>query len=501
MIEGGDRGQLEEHSPFLRFILRFGIALILIVFYATTALHFEYTPDDTYIYLQYARNLAAGDGFSFNDATPSYGLTGPLWAVVIAVGTGLGLDPYVVAKTLDLLFASFTILVVYILAFVILQDKLFALMVAWMLSFDAWFLRWASSGMETSLAVLLSVLVVWYAYRKEYGIAAFVTGVLTLVRPEGALMMMAVAGDILLHGARGAERTLRIVRSMGVFGVVVGVWLVVAWVHFGSIIPLTLQAKSTTGFDLATTLFVGLSTINILGATQGIVILTLISGIAWIVKVRGWSILREDGFPLIWTIALPAFYLLFNVQVVSRYLLPVVPFLILYAVWSIKKLEVLSMLSPQKAVGVVILLAGVSLAQNQYVYQSRVVPHMRNFTMGMEECLRPIAYWLRTNSAEDATVLTPDVGLLGYVSGRTMYETAGLLTPAVKKAFQDVTYDEGMTQGRYKQAVQPDYIVDRSLVPNRLASDSLQPVMTRTFSGLGISKSDLFYYTLYKQGR
>ncbi|MEX0736023.1 MAG: hypothetical protein WD182_01180 [Bacteroidota bacterium] len=493
--------QWEEQSPFLRFVLRYGIALIMIVFYGTTVLHFDYTPDDTYIYLQYARNLAAGDGFSFNDDTPGYGVTGPLWTVLIAAGTGAGLDPYVVAKTLDLLFASLAILVIYILAFVILQDKLFALMVAWMLSFDAWFLRWTTSGLEPSLAVLLSILVVWYAYRKEYGIASFVTGVLALVRPEGALMMLAVTGDILLNGERGSERTLRLVRSMLVFGVVVGVWLVIAFVHFGSIVPLLFQKAFAAGFDPATYLGVWLSTVNILGATQGVVIVTLLAGLFWIVRNRGWWMLREDGFPLIWTVALPAVYLLFHVPVASRDLLPVIPFLIFYAVWSIKKLERLSMLSPQKAMGVVLLLAGVSLAQNQYVYQSRVVPHMRNFTMGMEECIRPIAHWLRTNTAEDATVLAPDAGLIGYVSGRKMYETSGLLTPVVKAAFEGMSYDEGMISGRYLRVVQPDYIIDRSPTPDRLVSDSLQPLMTRTFSGLGISKTELVYYTLYKRGR
>lgn len=329
MIDGREISELEEQSPFLRFILRYGIALIMIVFYGTTALHFDYTPDDTYIYLQYARNLASGEGFSFNEAAPSYGVPGPLWVAVIAAGTGLGLDPYVVAKTLDLLFASFAILVLYILAFVMLQDKLFALMVAWMFSFDAWFLRWTSSGLETSLTVLLCILVIWYAYRKEYGIASFVTGVLTLVRPEGALMMLAVTGDILLHGERGSERNLRIVRSLLVFGIVVGVWLVIAFVHFGSIVS---PASSTVGFSIARSVGVWLSTVNILGATQGVAIATVAAGFVWIVRRRGWRMLRDDGFPLIWVIAVPAFYLLFSVPVGSRDLLPVVPFLVFYAV-------------------------------------------------------------------------------------------------------------------------------------------------------------------------
>lgn len=492
---------LEEQSPLFRIVLRYGIALVMMVFYATTALHFDYTPDDTYIYLQYAKSIAAGDGFSFNDATPAYGVTGPLWAGIIGVGTALGVDPYVAAKTLDLLFASLAILVLYILAFVILQDKLFALIVAWMFSFDAWFVRWTATGLETSLAVLLSLLVIWYAYRKEYGIASFVAGVLTLVRPEGALIMLAVAGDIVLHERKGGDRSLRILRAWLTFGAVVGVWMVIAVTHFGTIVPNVVTTFLDTPFDGMNYLLGWLSTMNILGATQGVVIVTMIAGLVWLVRFRGVSILRDEGFILLWAFSVPLFFSVFHIPVGSRDFVPGIPLFILFAAWGIKRLERSAMLSPQKAMLLVLLLAGVSLAQNQYVVQTLVKPHMNNYSLGMEECLRPIAYWLRTNTKEEATVLTPNPGLLRYVSERMVYETTGVMTPQVRKAFQGMRYDEWMIAGGYRESVDPDFILDRSHVPNRLASDSLKPVLTRPFSGLSLSKTELVYFTLYQRNR
>jgi hypothetical protein len=237
---------------------------------------------------------------------------------------------------------------------------------------------------------------------------------------------------------------------------------------------------------------------EIIGTTQILLALFLVAGVILVVRRSDWRTLREDGFPLLWVILLPLCYVVMNVQVVSRYLLLILPLVVVYGVWGIKRLEVASLVSPQRGLQILLVVAALSLAQNQLIYRMWIVPHMESFELGTEECLKPIAYWLRSNSSPGTTVLTPDIGMLGYVSERTMYDTAGLLTLDVKRAFRGVSYDEGMKQRRYEQVVHPDYVIDRSPVPERLASESLKPVMTRTFSGLGLSKPELEYYTLYK---
>jgi hypothetical protein len=61
-----------------------------------------------------------------------------------------------------------------------------------------------------------------------------------------------------------------------------------------------------------------------------------------------------------------------------------------------------------------------------------------------------------------------------------------------------MSYDDAMAQKKYEKVLHPDYIVDRSPTPERLTSENIKPVMTRTFSGLGLTKPELIYYTLYK---
>ncbi|MEE9457941.1 MAG: hypothetical protein V3W11_12420 [bacterium] len=51
----------------------FGLAGAVVIFLALTAAYFDYTIDDTYISLRYARSVAAGRGFVFDQAVPPVG--------------------------------------------------------------------------------------------------------------------------------------------------------------------------------------------------------------------------------------------------------------------------------------------------------------------------------------------------------------------------------------------------------------------------------------------
>ncbi|MEY4374718.1 MAG: hypothetical protein RL760_885, partial [Candidatus Eisenbacteria bacterium] len=62
-----------------------------------------YVTDDTFIHLQYARHLAAGDGFVFNPGEHVYGSTSPLWVMALAAGMAMGVEGLLVSKILGAL--------------------------------------------------------------------------------------------------------------------------------------------------------------------------------------------------------------------------------------------------------------------------------------------------------------------------------------------------------------------------------------------------------------
>jgi hypothetical protein len=493
--------RLRRRMQLWQIILRYGAAVIVVVFYVTASLHFSYTPDETYVYLQYGRNIARGEGISFNAGSTSYGVTGPLWAILIAGGVKLSLDPYIVAKTLDIVLASVAVMSVLAFAFIVIRDRLYALIAAWIFSFDAWFLRSAGSGTETSLAVLLAMLALWYAYKKEHITSSLVAGLLTLVRPEGVFLFLAAQVDAALNSRNRISAVRIVVGSVVVYAMVVGTWLGFAYFHFGTIFPNQLQSSPFSGFAVAAMLTNAFANMKIVGATQLVPVLFLIGGFVVTVRKFGWHIIREEGFPLIWALAVPLCYVVFNVDVASRQLLLVLPVFVVYGLWGIKRLEIASLVSPQRGLFILLLVAGVSLAQNQIVYRGWVLPHMNTLELGVNECLKPMAFWLRANTPAGTTVLTPQAGVIGYVSERKVFDASGVIAPEVRRAFGDDTYDTGMKERKYELVIHPDYVIDQSPIPDQLASEALKPIMTRIFPGLGITRPELMYYTLYKVTR
>lgn len=464
------------------------------LFVGLVASHFAYTPDDAYIYFQYAKKITQGKGFSFNAGEPSYGTTGPLWALYIAGGMKVGLTPYAVAKSSDLVFAILSLVAVYLLASEILRSTVYGFLASIIFSMDAWFIRWAGSGMETSFAVLLSVVAAWLAVRKRHYATAFACGCLTLTRPEGGLLFVIIFVRSFFNVPNGNRSAFARSLPALCYGAVVLPWLVFSYFHFGKLVPNTFYGKSG-GFLIVKEILPSLvAIIKVLAATQLPLIVIFLASL--FIK-KETSLWEGKHLILFWIVILPAFYILCSVQVVSRYLLIVLPFLVIAGLVGIHHLSRALQFSQRQVSVLILVVVALTFAQNQIFYWSKVKPALDNFIVGTDDCLKPIGRWLRITTKENALVFVPDVGIIGYFSDRNICD-AGLITPEVGNAFQGLDYDNAMIQKRYNAYVYPDYVIDRSPIPERLTSPSMLPVLTRQFPGLGISNSEMRYYTIYK---
>jgi hypothetical protein len=72
--------------------------------------------DDTFIHLQYARNLADHGELSFNRTDPTYGATSPLWVALLALLRRAGADILIWCRVFSWLFAIASIALVYRIA-------------------------------------------------------------------------------------------------------------------------------------------------------------------------------------------------------------------------------------------------------------------------------------------------------------------------------------------------------------------------------------------------
>jgi hypothetical protein len=508
-----------DDQRWIRNLVRIGLPAIVLIFYVTAATHFDYTPDDTYIYLQFAKNIVRGDGFAFNQGEPSYGITSPLWSLLISLGGWLGIDLYVAAKGLDLVLACAVLLAVYALALEVMREHLRALLATLAFSANVWFIRWSGTGMETSFAILLAVSTVLFCLRNEYFPAIVLAALMTLTRPEGALLALLVFVDVWMNSLSKKRGWKMAGALFVVYLVLLTPWFVYALTSFGSVLPNTMLAKSSamwTGADLQLTFT---EVVERLAVSDGIAIVVLFVCLVSMLRRRKESAPAPEGMPkdmrepqlishgewlrfhflpLAWIGALPLGYIVAQSQVVSRYLVLVSPFVTVYAFAVLSRL-LARRRSEQPKLLLALSMAGVLIAQNGFAYHVWVKPSIGSFTQDMQECLIPIGKWLKANTPTDAVVFAPDIGAIGYYSDRKICDAAALVSPEFLPLVRSgQRLDDIVQAGAYRTLCGASYVVYRSHEPKSLQRQDLEPLFTKIVFGLAVSDMRTAYYTVYK---
>jgi hypothetical protein len=225
----------------------------------------------------------------------------------------------------------------------------------------------------------------------------------------------------------------------------------------------------------------------------------VVIGMAFILP-RGDNPIRTRWWKLLigWPVVLTAAYATQGVQIVSRYLAPALFFLtaammLAISIWLDARPGRL-----RRATVFAFVAGALTIVLNTAVYEFRVAPHVQEFTVGMQQGIKPIAFWLRNHAAPGDEILAPDIGMVGYVSERRVWDPAGLATPALRKAIEGRSYDEVMQRRLYRAVVDPRFVIDRSRDRERLADSSLKPIMTAEMPGLGVTIPGVQYVTLYE---
>ncbi|MGH2574118.1 MAG: hypothetical protein ACRDFC_00295 [Ignavibacteria bacterium] len=485
---------MKKSLPYLFLIAAF------IIFISNIIQKIFYASDDTFIYMQYARNIASGNGFSFNAGEPSYGVTSPLWVLILSIAYLVGADGFWFAKIFDLLFSVSSAVIFYKLADILFnKDKFLVAISTSIFVVNIWFIRWTFTGMETSLAVFCVLFVLYSFYKNKYYLTFIILGVFYLIRPESFVLAIVLFFLLIYQGIREKNLNYKyFLLYLLLFFVIAAPFLIYAKVTFSTIVPNTTLGKATFNLNI-NTIFEQVKEIFRTLAPSNIA--EIIFALVYIPIALKRNEIRSSLPLILWPSGLLLLYIITDSDIISRYLIIITP---MFSLLAVKMIEVLMRKNSKRGIIMGFLFFIAIAIQSQFVFYGYVKPHTENFTAGMRDCFKSIGIWFNENTPPGSRILVGDIGVIGYYAERYIIDAAALANRDLElnKNIMKTPLEERMSNANLLKFVNADYLVERDTTGENSLSIKgdykLDYLFYKKFPGLGISDRSIKYYKIYK---
>lgn len=385
--------------------------------------------DDAWIHQVFARSLALDGRLAFQSGFASTGSTAPLWSAWLALGRALpGLPLEAPAYLLGSSFALGAALLTFRLAQRWFGWRWMAVFAGLLYLLD-WRTAWAAlSGMEITLATFLALLFFDLLSRQAHpALCGAAAGVLVLVRPEGALLggifaLVRLTERQVPWKARVGAVLLFLLPFCALAGLLVGYNFAIS----GRLLQSTVYAKylqwSYPWTPLKALKYLGDVLLYFLASPLVLPACFLPVGVAAAVRQRMVSQAAAVGWIgaliLLYAAALPSLYHH------GRYIMLLIPLVVLLGLAGIEQAARrfrrfgrfwLACRALAAVMSVVLWVNGAST----YALEVRLL------TRNQQDA----ALWLKQHSQPGEVIATHDIGLIGYFSGREVFDLAGLVSP------------------------------------------------------------------------
>ena len=431
--------------------------------------------DDSWIHLQFARNLATGEGLSYNPGQLVTGSTAPLWTALISLLFWLPGGTFFWVQALGAALFLLGGFVTYQLARELGASTGLSGLAGGLTLVTSWLVWSALSGLEIPLFVVLSVAGITLHIRERREpdrppLSLAVLGISVLVRPEAILLVVLALIDRLAVFRKDRSGNLIWARPP-IRGLVVGLACVVAvvvpvaifnfWVA-GSVLPTTFGAK-TSGVERWLPEFRYLyTTLGILLRPQPV--MTLFCGAGILVLIERYGSDRDRGLlPVLWLVGLPMAYSTLDpptdfvlVGNFGRYFFPLFPVLIAIGALGLERV--------QESLGKWLRVGKLSVPLRPVLIVLVFLPTVNNLVLGagrygqnllnVRDSDVAAAEWLEPRLDPDAVLGVVDIGALKYMLPNPVVDLAGIASPEVR----ELGFEAFLEQHK------PDYLV---LFPDR----------------------------------
>lgn len=394
-----------------------------VVFATLVLLWGFFRPDDLFIHLRFARNLAQLGEWSFNPGEPVAGATSPPWVLALAGLRLIGLGGAAPAVGLAVAGGLLLILVVTRMTLTAGPGATgLAILAGVVIAANHRLTLWSAGGMETVLVPLL-LLAAWLISsdsRRGAILAGGLVGLATWARPDALPAAGVVAAWLLVRVPRGDRLPVGVA-----IGCAAGLGPLLSLVMTGSWLPITVAAKGLGSFE-AELLIRAVGRSVLLGFSEGLP-LVLAGAVAVAahrsVRAGWWSwlplVVAAATFPVGYTLN----HASGGVEATGRYLAP------WFALSCVAWIRALSLAPAGSRIRrwaplVLLLTAAQSLALG-WLHRGPVLRYHDYYVRS----LRAAATWLHDNAERDALVFSGDIGVVGYLGGVRILDPAGIVNP------------------------------------------------------------------------
>jgi hypothetical protein len=425
--------------------------------------------DDSWIHMQFARNLAEGRGFTYNPGVPVSGSTAPLWTLLLGgVFAVFGSQP-ALAKGLGLAAALTTAWLAGRLAEVWAESRELGLLASVLTALAGPMVWGALSGMEVSLAAVLVCAALLLNARGRPGAAAGALGLAVLARPEAVLLLPLLWLSGPLTWRRGVSWLAPVAACLGP-------WVVFNWTTTRTPLPATAAAKIEGGLvgllagvrePAGTMLFVrpwqfASDWGRWLWQADALVPILLLPGLWWLGRRWGRAALAPACVLLVHPVAMallapyrgPAFQ-------EGRYSIHLLPLAIVVAVAALSVLSRFALSSVGRegrvrgVLGYARPAAGLALLAGVLVALPPAASRYGWGVQNIEAMQVHLGRWVERHTEPTARLALNDVGAITYFSRREIVDVMGLVTPAIIPFRREG--EAGVL--RYLQRTCPDYLI------------------------------------------
>jgi len=452
-----------------KLFIYIGIAVLMVVlsvYYLVSAASVNgyngFPLDDPWIHLTFAKNLSEYGSFSyFKNEMSTAGSTSPIYTIVLAAGFLITKNEMVLSYALGIIFLVMAGIWFYKLSsFNFGKENLFAIFATALFAADKWMSFIADSGMETTMFIFL-LLITAYSYQKRQAVATAVfAGLIMWTRPDGTAFLGALALDYIFNTYLAKkDKSIKLFTKQEltkaglVFALIVVAYFGLNLKLSGSLLPNTYNAKLTyysPEFRSRADFLKGEVWDYFTSGAYGIFMIGFLISVIKLISDIFKKKYNANFLYVVFIFALVFiyWYKLPYAHRFGRYLMPIIPFLILVSITGFRDAgRMLTQYFKNKSfsTGLVFVVIAVSLFMSLQNY-------LDNKKVFADECKyiyeRQVvaAKWLRDNTKEGDVVGTHDVGAIAYYSGRKIVDVAGLVTPELITKLNDKDYTAYMAE-------------------------------------------------------